>query len=55
MSSQILSPNREAAIWARLIQANGDDLPPAAAEYLLSVGFDDRDRDRMKQLAERSE
>src|SRR5258708_40277728 len=55
MDSQIFSPKREAAICARLMQANGDDLSSAAAEYLLSIGFDDRDRDRMQQLAERSE
>ena len=55
MSSQILSPNREAAIWARLMQVHGGDLSPEAAEYLLSIGFGDGDRDRMQQLAERSE
>ena len=54
MSSQLSTPNREAAIWARLIEAQ-KDLPPEVAEYLLSVGFGDGDRDRMEQLAERSE
>jgi hypothetical protein len=49
------SPNRETAIWARLMQVQGDDLSPEAAEYLLSIGFGDGDRDRMQQLAARSE
>src|ERR1039457_2084822 len=55
MSSQILSPNREAAIWARLMQMRGDDLSPEVVEYLLSIQFGDRDRDRMQQLAAGSE
>lgn len=55
MSSQVLSPNREAAIWSRLMQSQGHDLSPEAAEYLLSIRFGDDDRDRMHQLAERSE
>ncbi len=33
MSSQLSTPNREAAIWARLIEAQ-KDLPPELAEYL---------------------
>jgi hypothetical protein len=55
MSSQLLSPNREAAIWARLMQGQTDELSPEVAEYLLSIGFGESDRDRMQQLAERSE
>jgi hypothetical protein len=55
MDSQLLTPNREPAIWARLLQTPGDELSPAAAEYLLSIRFADSDRDRMLRLAERSE
>ena len=55
MSSQLLHPSREAAIWARLMQAQRDELSPQVAEYLLSIGFGDSDRERMQQLAERSE
>lgn len=55
MSSQLLSPNREAHIWARLMQAQRDDPSQEVARYLLSIGFGDRDRDRMQQLADRSE
>ena len=56
MDRQMLSPNREpAAIWARLMQMPGDELSPAAAEYLLSIRFAESDVDRMRYLAERSE
>jgi hypothetical protein len=55
MSSQFLSPNREADIWARLMQAQRDDPSQEAAQYLLSIGVGENDRDRMQQLAERSE
>jgi len=55
MSSQTLGPSREAAIWARLMEAPTGKLSPEAAEYILSIGFDQSDRDRMEQLAERSE
>ena len=55
MSSQLLHPNPEAAIWARLMRSQKDDLSPEAAEFLLSVDFAERDRRRMLQLAERSE
>jgi hypothetical protein len=52
MDSQLLNPNFEAAIWARLMQAQRGDLSPEAAEYLLSIGFEEGDRCRMQQLAD---
>jgi hypothetical protein len=52
MSSQISNPNTEAAILARLIQIGQDELPPGAAEYLLSISFSDRDMARMNELSE---
>lgn len=55
MSSQLSTPNREAAIWARLIEAQRTELSSAAVAYLLSISFDETDRERMRQLAERSE
>jgi hypothetical protein len=55
MDTQILKPNLEPAIWARLMQTPGDELTPAAAEYLLSIRFAESDVDRMGRLAERSE
>jgi len=54
MSSQLVGPNREAAIWARLMQAQGETPSPAVAEYLLSIGFAESDRAEMQRLAERS-
>jgi hypothetical protein len=55
MSSQLLSPNREAAIWARLIRTVEEDLSSEAAEFLLSIDFEEADRQRMLKLAEQSE
>ena len=55
MGSQLLNPNLEAAIWARLFQAQPGGLSSEAAEYLLSIGFEEGDRRRMQQLAEGSE
>jgi len=55
MSSQLLSSNSEAAIWARLMQAQKDELSPEAAEFLLAIDFGESDRERMLQLAERAE
>ena len=55
MGSQVLSSNSEAAIWARLMQAQKDELSPEAAEFLLSIGFAESDRERMLRLAELSE
>ncbi len=54
MSSQVVGPNREAAIWARLMQAQNEALSPAAAEYLLSIRFGESDCEQMARLAERS-
>lgn len=55
MGPQLLTPNSEAAIWARLMQAQKDELSSEAAEFLLTINFDEADRRRMQELAERSE
>ena len=55
MSMQLLSPNHEAHIWARLMQAQREDPSREVARYLLSMGFEESDRERMQQLADRSE
>lgn len=44
-------PNSEAAILARVIQAEQADLSPGAAKALLKLAFTPRDRDRMHELA----
>ena len=52
MSSKTAAPNTEAAILARLIQMGEEELSRGAAEYLLSIHFDDRDTARMNELSE---
>lgn len=52
MSSQISSPNTEAAILARLIQVGDQELSRGAAEYLLSIRFGEHDVARMNELSE---
>ena len=44
----------EAAILDRVFRPNKGDWPRAAAEAILSVGFDQNDRDRMTQLLEKA-
>ena len=54
MSSNISGQNTEAAILARLIQIEQQQLSRGAAEYLLSIRFSDRDAARMNELSERA-
>jgi hypothetical protein len=53
MSSQVVTPNTEAAILGRLIEAR-HSMTRDVAEYLLSIDFDAVDTDRMNLLAERA-
>jgi hypothetical protein len=53
MSSQVSTPNTEAAILARLIQAK-ESISRDVAEYLLSINFESSDIERMNFLAERA-
>ena len=55
MDSQLLSPKSEAAIWARLMQTQRSELSLEAAEFLVTMDFDEADRNRMQELAERSQ
>ena len=52
MNSQLIGQNTEAGILARLIQTRHDDLSRDAANYLLSLRFDDKDMRRMNELSE---
>lgn len=52
MSSQITSPNTEAAILARVIEIDEGQLSRGAAEYLLSFRFGEHDVARMNELSE---
>ena len=45
----------EIAIFARLLKADEGNLPPDLARYLLTLGFDEQDQDRMRDLAERNQ
>jgi hypothetical protein len=52
MNPHLASHNTEAGILARLIQTRRDDLSRDAANYLLSLRFDDTDISRMNELSE---
>jgi hypothetical protein len=51
-NSKLLGQNSEAGILARLIQTSREALSRDAAEYLLSLNFDERDILRMNELSE---
>jgi hypothetical protein len=52
MNSQMAARNTEAGILARLIQTRRDGLSREAADYLLSMCFDENDVARMNELSE---
>ena len=52
MSSQVVTPNTEAAILGRLLQTR-DRMSREVAEFLLSIDFDSSDLERMNTLTER--
>ena len=54
MSSQVITPNTEAAILGRLMQARDGGMRRDVAEYLLAIDFDADDTERMNALAERA-
>ena len=51
MSSQVVTPNTEAAILARIIQSDERELTPDAARYLLSMRLPSSDEDRVNELS----
>src|SRR3954468_7275675 len=51
MSSQVIPPNTEAAILARIIQSEDKELTPAAAHYLLSMKLTSTDEERVNELS----
>jgi hypothetical protein len=53
MSSHV-SPNTEAAILARIIQTDEQDLTQDAARYLLSMRLPLADEDRVNELSEKA-
>jgi hypothetical protein len=51
MSSQVLSPNTEAAILARVIESDSTTITPEVARYLLSMQLPARDQERVNELS----
>ncbi len=51
MSSQVVTPNTEAAILARIIQSDERELTPDAARYLLSMKLPSTDEERVNELS----
>lgn len=49
MSSHVITPNTEAAILGRILEA--DELSPSAARYLLSMRLPDADEKRVNELS----
>jgi hypothetical protein len=52
MASQLLTPNTEAAILARLVERREGELSLSAAEYFLSMRFSEEEIARMNELSE---
>jgi hypothetical protein len=52
MNSQLVGQNTEAGILARLIQTRQDNLSRDAANYFLSLHFEDKDISRMNELSD---
>jgi hypothetical protein len=55
MSSQFVTPEGEAGIWARLMDSQPTELTPDAARCLLVLSFDEQDQARVQALAEQSQ
>jgi len=54
MNSQILEPNTEAAIRARIIEADESEIKPDIARYLLSMRLPEADRQRVDELSSKA-
>jgi len=51
MSSQVLTPNTEAAILARITESDPGAVTPDVARYLLSMQLPQRDEERVNELS----
>lgn len=51
MSSQATEQNSEAAIFARIIDADAIEITPEVARYLLAMQLPDADKDRVNELS----
>jgi hypothetical protein len=54
MSSQVITSNTEAAILARVIEADESAITPDVARYLLSMQLPQTDRERVGELSTRA-
>ena len=54
LSSQVVTPNTEAAILARIIQSEERELTPEVARYLGSMKLPARDEERVQELSARA-
>jgi hypothetical protein len=51
MSSQVLPPNTEAAILARVIESDATPITPDVARYLLAMQLPAADEERVNELS----
>ena len=51
MSSQVVAPNTEAAILARVIESDPAAITPDVARYLLSMQLPEADNERVDELS----
>jgi hypothetical protein len=51
MSSQVITPNTEAAILSRVIEADESAITPEVARYLMSMQLPQTDRERVDELS----
>jgi len=54
MDSQVGTPNTEAAILARVIEADQTQVTPEIARYLMSMHLPDEDSIRVDELSEKA-
>jgi hypothetical protein len=54
MSSHVITPNTEAAILGRILEADERELTPEAARYLLSMRLPASDEHRVDELSEKA-
>jgi hypothetical protein len=52
---QTIAKSAEAMIWARVIAPEDNGLSPETARSLLEIRFSEKDKARMKELAERNQ
>lgn len=54
MSSQVMAPNTEAAILARVLETDQKEMTPDVARYLRAITLPAADRERVDHLSEKA-